>query len=145
MLGAPCPLWRVVADPAALIAFGDETGWPVIAKSSPGGDHGKGVWEAQLGRRTPTSRSRTWPTVSPVIAEELIAFRRELSALVVRSPSGQAVAYPVSESVQRNGVCVETTTPAPGLDDDRTVRIPAAGSRTLAPRARSRRPCSPSS
>jgi 5-(carboxyamino)imidazole ribonucleotide synthase len=58
-----------------------------------------------------------------VIAEEYIAFRRELSALVVRSPSAQAVAYPVSESVQRNGVCVETTTPAPGLDDDRTVQI----------------------
>ena len=50
-----------------------------------------------------------------MIAEEFIDFRRELSALVVRSPSAQAVAYPVSESVQRNGVCVETTTPAPGL------------------------------
>ena len=37
---------------------------------------------------------------------------------MVRSPSGQAVAYPISESVQRNGICVETTTPAPGLDDE---------------------------
>ena len=64
-----------------------------------------------------------------MIAEEFIDFRRELSALVVRSPSGQAVAYPVSESVQRNGVCVETTTPAPGWTDDRAVADPAAGAR----------------
>ena len=53
-----------------------------------------------------------------VIAEEFVDFTRELSALVVRSPSGQAAAYPISESVQRNGICVETVTPAPGLTDD---------------------------
>ena len=48
-------------------------------------------------------------------------FARELSALVVRSPSGQAAAYPISESVQRNGICVETITPAPELDDDHAI------------------------
>ena len=55
------------------------------------------------------------------IAEEFVDFARELSALVVRSPSGQAAAYPISESVQRNGICVETVTPAPGLTDDQAV------------------------
>jgi 5-(carboxyamino)imidazole ribonucleotide synthase len=55
------------------------------------------------------------------VAEEFVPFVRELSALVTRSPSGQAVAYPVSESVQRNGVCVETITPAPGLSDEQAV------------------------
>ena len=44
-LGAPCPINRVVADAAALIAFGDEQGWPVIAKTSRGGYDGKGVWK----------------------------------------------------------------------------------------------------
>ena len=43
-------------------------------------------------------------------------FRRELSALVVRSPSGQAAAYPVVESVQRDGICHEVVAPAPDLD-----------------------------
>ena len=37
---------------------------------------------------------------------------------MVRSPSGQAAAYPISESVQRNGICVETITPAPGLTEE---------------------------
>ncbi len=58
-----------------------------------------------------------------VIAEEFVDFARELSALVVRSPSGQAAAYPVTESVQRNGICVETITPAPDLTEAQAVEI----------------------
>jgi 5-(carboxyamino)imidazole ribonucleotide synthase len=45
-----------------------------------------------------------------------VDFRRELSALVARSPSGQVAAYPVVESVQQDGVCFEVTAPAPDLD-----------------------------
>ena len=58
-LGAPCPTNRVVAEAAALIAFGDEHGWPVIAKTSRGGYDGKGVWRidsaAQAANRFATS------------------------------------------------------------------------------------------
>ena len=57
-----------------------------------------------------------------ILAEELVAFRRELSALVARSPSGQVAAYPVVESVQQDGICWEVTAPAPGLDPDLSVR-----------------------
>ena len=53
-----------------------------------------------------------------LLAEELVDFRRELSALVARSPSGQAAAYPVVESTQRDGICHEVVAPAPGLDPD---------------------------
>jgi 5-(carboxyamino)imidazole ribonucleotide synthase len=45
-----------------------------------------------------------------------VTFRRELSALVARSPSGQVAAYPVVESVQRDGICWEVVAPAPDLD-----------------------------
>ena len=58
-----------------------------------------------------------------MIAEEFVDFQRELSALVVRSPSGQAAAYPISESIQRNGICVETITPAPGLEPEQAMEI----------------------
>ena len=120
--GAPCPSYRVVADAEQLRAFGDELGWPVIAKTSRGGYDGKGVWKLD-GPEQATEPFENLKDGVQVIAEEFVDFRRELSALVTRSPSGQAVAYPVSESVQRNGICVETTTPAPGLDDERTVEI----------------------
>ncbi len=50
-----------------------------------------------------------------VLAEELVDFRRELSALVARSPSGQAAAYPVVASTQLDGICHEVVAPAPDL------------------------------
>ena len=42
--------------------------------------------------------------------------RRELSALVARSPFGQGAAWPVVQTVQRDGICVEVIAPAPELD-----------------------------
>ncbi len=74
-------------------------------------------------QRTAPSRSRS-PTSSGVrlLAEERVDFRRELSALVARSPSGQAAAYPVVASTQRDGICLEVVAPAPDLD-----RRPGAG------------------
>ena len=50
-----------------------------------------------------------------VLAEELVDFRRELSALVARAPSGQAAAYPVVASTQLDGICHEVIAPAPDL------------------------------
>jgi 5-(carboxyamino)imidazole ribonucleotide synthase len=125
--GIPCPAYRVVADADALRAFGDETGWPVIAKTSRGGYDGKGVWKIdgpdQAGE--PFAALGGLSAGAEILAEEYVDFARELSALVVRSPSGQAVAYPVTESVQRDGICVETTTPAPGLTEEQAVAAEA--------------------
>ncbi len=110
----PVPAFAVVASPAELVLFASSTGWPVIAKTSRGGYDGKGVWKLD----GPDAAGEPFANLAEgveVLAEEYVPFTRELSALVVRSPSGQAVAYPVSESVQADGICVETTTPAPGL------------------------------
>jgi 5-(carboxyamino)imidazole ribonucleotide synthase len=115
-LGAPCPANRVVADEAALVAYASEVGWPVIAKTSRGGYDGKGVWRIDSAAQAAEPFAELGERVQ-IIAEEFVDFTRELSALVVRSPSGQAAAYPISESVQRDGICVETTTPAPGLSE----------------------------
>ncbi len=116
-LGVDCPEFEIVPDAAALAAFGERIGWPVIAKTSRGGYDGKGVWRLDGPRDAATPFTGLREGIR-IVAEEYVDFARELSALVVRSPSGQAVAYPVSESVQRDGVCVETTTPAPGLAED---------------------------
>jgi 5-(carboxyamino)imidazole ribonucleotide synthase len=116
-LGAPCPVSRVVPDAAALAAFAEEQGWPIVAKTSRGGYDGKGVWRLDSAAQASVPFERLGENAQ-IIAEEFVDFTRELSALVVRSPSGQAAAYPISESVQRGGICVETTTPAPGLDNE---------------------------
>jgi 5-(carboxyamino)imidazole ribonucleotide synthase len=119
-LRAPCPVSCVVPDAAALVAFGDEQGWPIVAKTSRGGYDGKGVWRLDSAAQASEPFAQLSDGVQ-IIGEEFVDFARELSALVVRSPSGQAAAYPISESVQRNGICVETTTPAPELDDDHAI------------------------
>ena len=67
-----------------------------------------------------------------MLAEELVDFRRELSALVARSPSGQVSAWPVVESVQRDGICAEVVAPAPGLDPGLAVQAQRIAMRVAA-------------
>lgn len=112
-LGVPCPRWSIVASPDEVAAFGAE----VVLKTTRGGYDGKGVWLV-----TPSTPAEVveepFKAGVPVLAEERVDFARELSAVVARSPHGQAVAYPVVESVQRDGICVEVVAPAPGLSPD---------------------------
>ena len=119
-LGAPCPAYRVVADAESLTEFAAEHGWPVVAKTSRGGYDGRGVWKIEDRANAAEPFAGLVDGVQ-VIAEEFVDFTRELSALVVRSPSGQAAAYSITESVQRHGICVETVTPAPGLTEAQAV------------------------
>ena len=119
-LGAPCPISRVVTDEAALAAFGEELGWPIVAKTSRGGYDGKGVWRLDSAAEAGKPFAGITDGVQ-IMGEEFVDFARELSALVVRSPSGQAAAYPISESVQLDGICVETITPAPDLADEQAI------------------------
>jgi 5-(carboxyamino)imidazole ribonucleotide synthase len=118
-LDVPCPRWAVVSDLTGLTAFADRIGgFPVVLKTPRGGYDGKGV---QLVSSAAQAAS-VLADGKPLLAEERVPFVRELSALVARSPSGQVAAYPVVESVQRDGVCVEVTAPAPRLDAELAVR-----------------------
>lgn len=133
-LGVPCPANRVVASPAELVAFGEEHGWPVIAKTSRGGYDGKGVWklDGPAQASIPFDGLEGLRSGAVVIAEEFIDFSRELSVLVARRPGGQAVVYPVSETVQTDGICTATTTPAPGLRPDQVRDLQAMALRIAA-------------
>jgi 5-(carboxyamino)imidazole ribonucleotide synthase len=117
-IGVPCPVHRIARSPEDVAAFaGEQGGWPVILKTTRGGYDGKGVWE-------PTGidqASDPFKAGVPVLVEERVDFARELAAVVARSPSGQAVAYPVVESVQDDGMCIEVIAPAPGLPAERAV------------------------
>ncbi|WP_374940163.1 5-(carboxyamino)imidazole ribonucleotide synthase [Streptomyces finlayi] len=113
-IGAPCPRHRLVKDPADVAAFAAEAGgFPVILKTVRGGYDGKGVWVV----RSEQDAAEPFQAGVPVLAEEKVDFVRELAAGIVRSPHGQAVAYPVVESIQVDGVCDTVIAPAPGLDE----------------------------
>lgn len=53
----------------------------------------------------------------PILIEERVSMRRELSALVARSAFGQGSAWPIVQTVQRDGICVEVIAPAQDLSD----------------------------
>jgi 5-(carboxyamino)imidazole ribonucleotide synthase len=113
-LGIPSPRWAPVASVADLAAFADEVGWPVVLKATKGGYDGKGVWIVEdLAAAAEVVGSGT-----ALIAEEKVAILRELAADVARSPFGQGAVWPVVETVQEDGICVEVLAPAPGLDDE---------------------------
>jgi len=107
-MGAPCPRNAPITSVADLEAFG----FPAVLKTTRGGYDGKGVWVV----RSMDDADEAFAADRPLLAEELVDFRRELSALVARSPSGEVRSYPVVESRQVGGVCAEVVAPAPDLD-----------------------------
>lgn len=113
-LKAPVPRWRRVND----ISDMSEIGWPVVAKATRGGYDGRGVWVLDDEK----AAAELIATGTPLIVEEKVALKRELAALVARSPFGQVAAYPVVETVQKDGICVEVLAPAPGLPEDLAVQ-----------------------
>jgi len=110
-LGVPSPRHALVTTPAEVAAFG----FPAVLKTSRGGYDGKGVWVVGSTADCADAFATAAANGAQILAEELVDFRRELSALVARSPSGQAAAYPVVASTQQDGICLEVVAPAPDL------------------------------
>src|SRR5699024_2667236 len=96
-------------------------GLPCVLKAARGGYDGKGVWFVESAGDCDDAFAVSSRTGVPLLAEERVDFRRELSALVARSPSGQVAAYPVVQSSQRDGICHEVVAPAPDLPAERAV------------------------
>ena len=121
-LDVPCPRHAVVAGPEEVADFAASVGgFPVVLKTTRGGYDGKGVWVVGSAEESVEAFSAAAAAGVRILAEEKVDFRRELSALVARSPSGQAAAYPVVESVQVDGICKEVVAPAPDLAEDLAV------------------------
>lgn len=98
-----------------LDAFARELDAPLVVKAVRGGYDGRGV---QMARDLADARDIASGYLAggvPVLVEERVQLRRELSALVARSPFGQGAAWPVVETVQQDGICVAVIAPAPAL------------------------------
>jgi 5-(carboxyamino)imidazole ribonucleotide synthase len=113
-LGVPSPRHALVGSVADVVDFG----LPCVLKTTRGGYDGKGVWFTRTVEDAEAALQAAEAAGVRLLAEERVDFRRELSALVARSPSGQAAAYPVVASTQQDGICHEVIAPAPDLDPD---------------------------
>ena len=114
LLGIPVPPFAPVSSAAELEAFAEQHGWPVVLKATTGGYDGKGVWVVASAHEA----AEVLGSGLRLIAELHVPLLRELSAVVARSPYGQAAAWPVVETVQQDGICVEVVAPAPELPED---------------------------
>ncbi len=114
-LGIPVPRWAAVEDERELDAFLADNGGIAVVKTARGGYDGKGVRVVREGRD-----AQDWFAAlaedgnrGALLAEEFVPFRRELAQSVARRPSGEITAWPLVESIQQDGVCVEVIAPAP--------------------------------
>ena len=108
-LGMPVPDWARIESADELTAFLASHGGAAVVKTPLGGYDGKGVRVVR-----DASEAADWLALGgPLLAEELVDFRRELAQMVARRPFGDLEVWPVVESIQKDGVCAEVIAPAP--------------------------------
>jgi 5-(carboxyamino)imidazole ribonucleotide synthase len=110
--GLPTAPFAVVERAEDLAAAGRELGWPLMLKARRLGYDGYGNATCADEEEARAALARL-DGGDGVLAEGLVAFERELAAMVARAPSGAEAAYPVVETVQANHVCHEVVAPAP--------------------------------
>ena len=113
-LGFPVPGFVTTTTADGVVAFAQRHGWPVVVKVASGGYDGRGVWmlDDADGLDDLPLDGREF------VVEPCFALEREIAVQVARRPNGDAVVYPVVETVQRDGMCREVIAPAriaPGL------------------------------
>ena len=101
------PRWAIASSAKDVQGFGV----PLIVKAIRGGYDGRGVWHCL----THDEATQVVAQLGSALLEEVVAFEREVAVLVARSPHGQAAVWAVTETVQEDGMCNETITPAPNL------------------------------
>jgi 5-(carboxyamino)imidazole ribonucleotide synthase len=98
----PSPKWQLITDEEEITTF------PVIAKAISGGYDGRGVWRIE-------SRDLLKEVIAinpQLLIEELVDFDSEIAVMVARSPHGQASTWAPTQTIQENGICTRTVTPA---------------------------------
>jgi len=117
-LGLPVPRYAELSAGSPLDAvdeFAARVRGPLVVKAARGGYDGRGVTLAADAQHARAAAQDYLSRGADVLLEEWVDMRRELAAMVARSPFGQGAAWPLVETVQRDGICVEVIAPAPDL------------------------------
>lgn len=101
----PAPKWRVINDGDGLLDF------PFIAKSISGGYDGRGVWKI----KNHDELDEVLNEIPQLLIEEFVEFDFEIAVMVARSAHGQAVTWAPTQTIQSDGICTSTISPAPKL------------------------------
>jgi 5-(carboxyamino)imidazole ribonucleotide synthase len=117
--GLPLPRHRIVADVDAALAALDDLGWPAVVKTARGGYDGRGVWmlDDRAGAERLLDELSDDGVLPELVVEVAVPIAHELAVVVVRGPRGDATSYPVTSTLQVDGICRETITPAEVSED----------------------------
>ena len=109
--GFPLAPWRPVRTEAELAAAVAALGTPLILKTAASGYDGKG----QVRVDHPDQADPAWAALGRVasVAEGVVTFAAEVSAVVARGADGRAVAYPVGQNRHGRHILDSTVMPAP--------------------------------
>lgn len=104
----PAPKWKVISNNTELLDF------PFIAKKISGGYDGRGVWKIS----NLDDLDQVLIGNPQLLIEELIDFDYEISVMVARSAHGQAVTWAPTQTIQFDGICTSTISPAPNMSPE---------------------------
>jgi len=104
----PAPAWKVITSTSEVDQY------PLIAKAISGGYDGRGVWKIN----SQDELAEVLKTTPRLLIEELISFDTEIAVMVARSPHGQATSWTPTETVQEDGICTLTISPAQNISAD---------------------------
>ena len=99
----PSPKWRVIDDANETFEF------PIIVKRISGGYDGRGVWKVE----NLDDLDELLTEYPQLLIEELIKFDSEIAVMVARSEHGQATSWAPTQTIQSDGICTLTISPAP--------------------------------
>jgi 5-(carboxyamino)imidazole ribonucleotide synthase len=105
-LGIPTADFRPAGSPREVEEFLSSAGSAVV-KALGGGYDGKGV---RFLRNPGDAASIPWGY--PVLVEEMVDIREEISVIVARSKSGEEVVYPAAENHNAGGILLYSIAPA---------------------------------
>ncbi len=112
--GFPVPPFTQARSVDDVTSFAARHGWPLVAKAPRGGYDGRGV--STLGTLEAAHEAlRRQP--DGLLVEPHLPIARELAVLIARSAAGEAVVYPVVQTVQHEAMCREILAPAPVTAD----------------------------
>lgn len=111
-LGIPTPAFAAVDTREDLMKAADTLGLPLMLKTRRQGYDGKG--QAVIREHASLDRAFERLKHTPLIAESLIPFSREVSLVGVRSISGEIAFYPLTENTHVEGILRMSRAPAEG-------------------------------
>ncbi|MGF1683454.1 5-(carboxyamino)imidazole ribonucleotide synthase [Photobacterium minamisatsumaniensis] len=101
--------YHLVSSFDELQAAIEHVGIPMVLKSALGGYDGKGQWRL----KTPNDVEQVWAEIAEflaetpdqaIVAEEFVAFDREVSLVGARDINGNIAVYPLAENIHTDGV-----------------------------------------